>query len=68
VARATGQPYDAGDDELAAVQQFVAPMAHAGPEERAGLFGPPVAVADDAPLLDRVLGMTGRDPDWAPTG
>jgi uncharacterized protein (TIGR03086 family) len=68
VARAAGQPYDASDEELAAVQQFAEPMVDAGPEERAGLFGPPVAVAEDAPLLHRVLGMTGRDPAWAPPG
>ena len=27
-----------------------------------GVFGPPVAVPDDAPLQDRLLGMVGRDP------
>jgi hypothetical protein len=27
-----------------------------------GVFGPAVAVPDDAPLLDRLLGLTGRDP------
>jgi hypothetical protein len=23
-------------------------------------------VPDDAPLLDRVIGLTGRDPAWSP--
>jgi hypothetical protein len=23
-------------------------------------------VTDDAPLLDRTLGLTGRDPSWSP--
>ena len=30
-----------------------------------GVFPAPRAVADDAPLLDRLLAMTGRDPDPA---
>ena len=36
-------------------------------EERAGLFGPEIPVPEDAPLLDRVVGMAGRNPDWAAT-
>ena len=31
-----------------------------------GMFAAPVAVPDDAPVLDRLLGLTGRDPDWKP--
>ena len=65
VARASGQPYDVGPAELEAVRAFVAPLADASPEERAGLFGPPVPVPDDAPELDRVVGLTGRDPRWS---
>lgn len=30
------------------------------------LFGPVVDVADDAPVFDRLLGLTGRDPTWQP--
>jgi len=33
---------------------------------RDGIFGPVVAVADDAPQFDRVLGLSGRDPTWTP--
>jgi hypothetical protein len=31
-----------------------------------GSFGEEVKVAEDAPLLDRVLGVSGRDPQWTP--
>jgi uncharacterized protein (TIGR03086 family) len=66
VARATGQAYDCDPDALAAVHGFVTEVAAAGEEGRQGLFGPPVAVDDSAPLLDRVIGLTGRDPSWSP--
>jgi hypothetical protein len=31
-----------------------------------GMFGPPVAVAADASIQDRQLGVFGRDPAWTP--
>ena len=61
LAKATGQPADYDgpglEDVHAAVQQF-----QAGGVE--GIFGAEVAVPADAPLLDRILGVTGRDPGW----
>ena len=30
-------------------------------------FGPAVEIAPDAAALDRLLGLTGRDPRWRPT-
>ncbi len=67
VARASGQAYDCDLAALDAVHGFVAEVAAAGEEGRQGLFGAPVAVPDSAPLLDRVIGLTGRDPAWSPS-
>jgi uncharacterized protein (TIGR03086 family) len=67
VARSSNQPYDVDPDLLEAVHGFVAPLADPNsPIPREGLFGPPVPVPDDAPLLERVIGLTGRDPAWSP--
>ncbi|MEY2478813.1 MAG: hypothetical protein QOG87_4128 [Actinomycetota bacterium] len=63
VAKASDQPYDPGADELEAVHGFVSQFA--GDDGPDSIFGPPVPVPDDAPLLDRVIGLTGRDPSWS---
>ena len=48
-----------------ALTGFLDHMAEPGMEPaREGLFGPVVAVPTDAPLLERVLGLAGRDPGW----
>src|SRR6266516_2470680 len=67
IARATGQPYACDAASLDPVHGFVSQFSGPGQEEaRAGLFGPVVDVPEDAPLLDRVIGLTGRDPGWSP--
>jgi uncharacterized protein (TIGR03086 family) len=67
IARASGQEYDVDQESLEAVQGFVAPLADPGNEaQREGLFGPVVPVPDGVPLLDQVIGLTGRDPNWSP--
>ncbi|WP_433758711.1 TIGR03086 family metal-binding protein [Nocardia sp. CA-135398] len=35
------------------------------PEGTPGMFGPVIQVPDDARLLDRIVGLTGRDPAWS---
>jgi uncharacterized protein (TIGR03086 family) len=69
LARATGQSYDVDADSIAACRTFVDQFSGPGQEaSRDGLFGPVVAVPDDASALDLLIGLTGRHPDWTPTG
>ncbi|MFB1294199.1 TIGR03086 family metal-binding protein [Mycobacterium sp. pW049] len=62
VAVAAGLPYDVPDKMLTAVRDHVASFSGGEPIE--GLFGAAVPVPDDAPLMDRVVALTGRDPAW----
>ncbi|MGC5532306.1 TIGR03086 family metal-binding protein [Streptomyces sp. SR-10] len=82
LARSTGQPYAAGEAELRSCEALLAPAEdgpNGSPEDGSpedgspedgsdgdSLFGPPVPVPGDAPLLDRVIALTGRRPDWQP--
>lgn len=67
VARATKQPYDCDRPSLDAVHRFPAGVSAPGQEsQRDGIFGPVVEVPGDAPLLDRVIGLSGRHPTWSP--
>jgi uncharacterized protein (TIGR03086 family) len=67
VARASGQPYHGDPDLLEVVEGFLVGMLRPEQEALRGeIFGPVVDVPDDAPLLDRLVGLTGRDPAWRP--
>ncbi|WP_181780190.1 TIGR03086 family metal-binding protein, partial [Pseudonocardia pini] len=62
LARTAGVHPQWSDDVLEAALPVVAGMAEQGREM--GIFGPEVAVAADAPALDRVVALSGRDPRW----
>jgi uncharacterized protein (TIGR03086 family) len=69
IAVASGQPFDVEPELLEATYEFIQTVVAQQPAGSPGLFGPQVPVADDEPLLDRLLGLTGRNPRWVvPTG
>jgi uncharacterized protein (TIGR03086 family) len=63
LAKATDQPAGYEGPGLEAVYEMVSHFRSAGVE---GLFGPAVDMPDSAPLFERILGLAGRDPAWAP--
>ncbi|MCD7437875.1 TIGR03086 family protein [Streptomyces lincolnensis] len=65
LARATGQEYEPDPAALRASYAFL--QACVGDPSRDEIFGPIVPVPDDAPLLDRAAGLSGRDPGWPRT-
>ena len=68
LAEATGQDYACDGELVQAASSFVQSVVAQNPDGSPGLFGPPVAVPQDAPPLDRLIGATGRDPAWRPGG
>jgi len=67
LARGTGQPFTCDPASTQACFEFTSRSAEPGEEAaREGLFGPVVEVPPDAPLFDRALGFSGRDPAWGP--
>ncbi|MDG9691952.1 TIGR03086 family protein [Streptomyces sp. Alain-F2R5] len=63
LARATGQEYDPDPAALQASYGLLAASAEETDRDE-GMFGPVVPVPADAPLLDRAVGLSGRDPRW----
>ncbi|MGS2810126.1 TIGR03086 family metal-binding protein [Nocardia sp. MW-W600-9] len=60
LARALGTTADWDDDLLRYLLDETAATADQG--RAMGIYGPEIPVAPDAPVLDRILGLTGRDP------
>ena len=68
LAVATGQQYAADPTAVRICADFVSPWST--PEtadQRGDAFGTVIDVPDDAPALDRLLGMEGRRADWRAT-
>lgn len=67
LARATGQPFDADEAQVAVCIETMRPQP--GEERPVGTgvaFGRPVAAAADAAPVDRLVAVLGRDPSWQP--
>ena len=63
LAQATGQQVEIEDEAAETVYQMVTSMLEPeGEWPRGDQFGEPIAVPDEAPTADRLLGYLGRDP------
>ena len=67
LARSTGQRYECDEATLREVESTVQQFRNGNAGAIPGLFGAAVEVPSDAPTLDRLLGLTGRDPAWSPS-
>ncbi|GAA5166086.1 TIGR03086 family metal-binding protein [Amycolatopsis dongchuanensis] len=63
LARATGRPFELPENLLKRLHDGV--VATAGEARAMGVYGPEVPVPASASALDRILGLTGRNPAWA---
>ncbi len=64
LARATGHEVAWDDAVLEFALEWLDQTAEQG--RAMGVYGAAVPVPENAPVLDRLLGLTGRDPQWTP--
>ena len=64
LAKASGQEFDADDATADAALGFYSMF---GDGDRGDAFGPAIVQPDTASKLDKVIGLSGRDPNWAPS-
>jgi uncharacterized protein (TIGR03086 family) len=65
LAVAVGLPFELPEPTLLACWEHVSEFIADAPLPE--LWGPPRTVPGNAPLLDRIVATTGRDPHWSPT-
>jgi uncharacterized protein (TIGR03086 family) len=64
LGRASGQDAGLDEDFAATLLEGMRPIEQLLRDS--GQYGPPVPVAADAPVVDRLMGFIGRDPGWRP--
>ncbi len=67
LARATGQEFSPAQDGLENSLEFAPMMLTPDYQGEGKSFAPRVEVPQDAPALDRLVGLSGRDPKWSAT-
>jgi uncharacterized protein (TIGR03086 family) len=68
IAVACGRSFHCEPHLVQAAYEFVQATVARNPQGSSGMFGPPVPMPEEAPLLERLLGLTGRNPEWSPMG